>query len=75
MPDWCGLLGCLLSEGVIGERLIAQLKKSGVDVDRLRACLRAICTPRDGCRPCGCGGERGSSEMAELVRMLARLAR
>jgi hypothetical protein len=75
VPDWCGLLGCLLAEGVIGERLLGRLKEAGVDLERLRACLRALCTPREGCRPCGCGGEPRPPDKAELVRLLAQLAR
>ena len=80
VPDWCGLLGCLLAEGVIGERLIGRLKEAGVDVARLRACLAAICTPRYGGRPCGCRGgcgcgKGGSRPAAELIELLARLAR
>lgn len=36
-PDWCDILGCLFTDGVISPELAKRLKGDGLDLDRLCA--------------------------------------
>ena len=42
----CALLDCLLSEQVLTQRVEKELRERGVDLKRLRACLKRQCAPR-----------------------------
>ncbi len=45
MPDekWCKLLQCLLGHGVISAELEQELKRRGINIQRLRRCLAEYC--------------------------------
>ena len=42
--DWCALLACLLGEKNISSELEERLKKMGIDLDGMRACVKRYCT-------------------------------
>ncbi len=42
--DWCTLLACLLSEKSITRELEERLKKAGLNLDGIRACVKRHCT-------------------------------
>jgi hypothetical protein len=41
--EWCRLLACVLDEKNLSPRLLALLKKEGVNISGLRECLEAYC--------------------------------
>lgn len=41
--DWCQVLACLLDEKTLSRELIERLHRAGLDVERLRRCLRVTC--------------------------------
>lgn len=41
----CHLLHCLLSEGVMDQRMLKRLKELGIDVEAMRKCLDDYCKP------------------------------
>lgn len=41
--NWCELLECLLSNGVLSDKLIWELREKGIDIGRLKECLRRLC--------------------------------
>jgi hypothetical protein len=45
---WCEFLRCLLSEHVLGRKLIAELQAKGIDLTELARCLEKICRDSRG---------------------------
>ncbi len=49
--DWCRLLMCLLSEKNLSTEVRERLKKEGINLDGIRRCVEAFCSPGKEPRP------------------------
>lgn len=51
--DLCDLLRCLLESGVVSPALEQRLRENGIDLERLRRCIAAFCSPAAGTTTAG----------------------